>query len=107
MDFGTTPAPQGSPDIDDATRLAASTRQRTVMPAHDGVTPDDLGDEQVVTQHLMQPAVANAANDTEYTPGDGSDNMASPRVPRIALMISVSVSLILAALLIYVYLVFI
>lgn len=105
MEFGTAPQPQGSPDIDNATRMAASARMHTVTPAHTDVAPDEYSDEQIVTQHMVQPAVANAANDTEYTPNDHAANMAHLQVPRIALMISISISLILAALLVYVFLV--
>jgi hypothetical protein len=87
--------------------MEISSRQHTVLPAHGDVAPDDLSDEQVITQHLVQPAVPNAANDTEYTSGGGADYIAPQKAPRIALMISISASLlVLAALLIYVVLVF-
>lgn len=104
MEFGTVPAPLGSPDIDDATRLEASMRPRTVAPAHDDVRPDDLSDDIIVTQHMTQPAVPNAANDTEYTPGDPSDNIAAQKVQHIALIVATSLSLVLSAFLVYVFL---
>jgi|GEM_PF-4249568 len=106
MEFGSAPQPQGSPDIDDATRMAASTRLRTLQPTHDAVTPDDLSDDEIITQHMMQPAVANAANDTEYTQGDQSDNIAPHKPARIALTAILSGSLLFAALLVSLYLIF-
>jgi len=105
MEFGTTPPTPGSLDIDDATRLAASTRQRILQPAHDSVAPDDLNDDEIVTQHMMQPAVANTTNDTEYTQGDQAENIAPPKPPRIALTATISGSLLLAALLVSLYIV--
>lgn len=107
MEFGSTQQPQGSPDITDAARMEASSRMHTVLPAHDTVVPDDLSDEQIVTQHMVQPAVANAANDTEYIQ-DGKDaEFPAQKAYHLALTISISISLILAALLIYVFLVFV
>lgn len=104
MEFGTTPALLGSPDIDDSTRLEASTRLRTIAPAHTDVKPDDLSDDIIVTQHMTQPAVPNASNDTEYTPGDLSENIAAQKVQHIALIVAVSLSLVLVAFLVYVFL---
>lgn len=105
MESGTATPPLGSPEIDDATRMAASTRMRTLQPTHDAVTPDDLNDEEIVTQHMVQPAVANATNDTEYTEGDDSDNIAPHKPPHIALIASISGSLLAAAVLVSVYLI--
>ncbi|MEO5949761.1 MAG: hypothetical protein ABIP74_05130 [Candidatus Saccharimonas sp.] len=106
MEFGTAPPPLGSLDIDDATRLAASTRKRTLQPEHDTVVPDDLNDDEIITQHMMQPAVANVTIDTEYTQGDQSDNIAPHKPARIALMAIISGSLLFAALLVSAYLIF-
>jgi hypothetical protein len=104
MEFGAN-SQAGSPEISDAQRIEAGSRIHLVEPAHAGITPDDLSDGQVITQHVVRPAVANAANDTEYTPGDDAINMRPAQVPRVILLVSVSISLILAALLIYVFLV--
>lgn len=106
MEFGSSPQPQGSPDIDDATRLEASTRQRVILPSHDSVAPEDLSDEQIITQHLVQPAVANASNDTEYLDGDQADNIAADKSYHIRLLVSLSVIVLLAAILIFVYILF-
>jgi len=78
---------------------------RTVAPAHTAVKPDDLSEEQAVAQHIAQPAVANAANDTEFTQGDSSQNIATQKAYHVALTIAVSVTSVLAALLIYIYLI--
>ena len=103
MEFGNPPAPKGSPTIDEATRLAASTRVNMIMPSHNNVIADDLSDSQIVTQHLVQPAVANAANDTESTTGDSASNIAPQKIHIVALTASISVSLALTALLAYVF----
>ena len=67
MEFGTTPEPQGSPEIDDATRFEATTRQHTVVPLHTDVAADELPDEQVVTQHIVSAPLANIPSDQEAT----------------------------------------
>lgn len=106
MEFGTTPQPQGSPDIDDATRLAASTRIRTLEPTHNTVTADELSDDEIVTQHLMQPAAASVANDIEFTEGDQAQNIAPDKPHHIALLVIMSSSLVVAALVAYLFLTF-
>lgn len=104
MEFGTSPQAQGSPDIDNAARDAASARVHTVLPTHDAVTPEDLSDEQIITQHLVQPAVANAANDTEYSPGDTTDNILDQSSHRTGLIIALSVVLVAVAAFVAVFL---
>lgn len=104
MEFGTAPQPQGSPEIDDFARREASSRMHTVMPAHESVTPDELTDEQVVTFHAVQPAVANVANDTELTEGDQSVNIVPDKSHRVALTASISISLLLTAVVTYIFL---
>jgi hypothetical protein len=104
MESGTSPQPQGSPDIDNAARDAASARVHTVLPTHNAVIPEDLSDEQIITQHLVQPAVANAANDTEYLPGDDTDNLLPQSSHRTGLIIALSVILMLLATFVAVFL---
>ena len=106
MEFGTTPQPSGSPEIDDAARLAASTRNKVIAPTHDAVVPDELSDDEIITQHLMQPAAASVANDIEFTQGDQAQNMAPDKPHHIALTAITSGSLVIIALIAYLYLTF-
>ena len=103
MEFETNQPAQGSSDVDELARAAARTRINTVMPTHDGVAPEEFSDEQIVTQHTVQPAPANAANDTEYTQGDATASIVEPPNHQTVIMISVSVLLVIFAVLAYVF----
>lgn len=105
MEFETAPTPQGSSESDDIARDEASARVHTVLPTHDSVAPDDLSDEQVVTQHLVQPAVANAANDTEYSSGDAADAIVA-HSSHTTMLVILTVVLILIAAMIVAFLVY-
>lgn len=107
MEFGTAPAPQGSPDIDDATRIAAATRQMIMSPLHSDIAPDDLSDDIVVNQHIIQPPIANVGTDTETTitsssqPADPFMSKQTHPSHRIALISSVAGMLVLGTLVTY------
>lgn len=69
MEFDSNTSGDKSPDISDETRMAASTRQKSVDPIHEDVVADDLPDELIANQHIIQGPLANAANDSEATVG--------------------------------------
>lgn len=83
-----------SDEISDAQRLAATTKQVTIDPVHEDVAPDDLPDEQIATQHILQPAIANIPTDSEHTL-PAIKQRAAVRTHRFALAVSLAVVSIL------------
>lgn len=51
--------------VSDEARLLAQSKKLTLQPVHTEVTPEDLPDSVVVSQHLARGAMANIAMDTE------------------------------------------
>lgn len=51
--------------ITDEDRRLAESKKLTINPAHARVVTDDVPDEQIATNHLVSPPIANAPNDTE------------------------------------------
>lgn len=56
----TTPRP-----ITDEDRRLAESKKLTLDPIHARVVTDDVPDDQIATNHLVNPPIANAPNDTE------------------------------------------
>lgn len=51
--------------ITDEDRRLAESKKLTLNPIHNRITSDDVPDEQIATNHLVNPPIANAPNDTE------------------------------------------
>jgi hypothetical protein len=51
--------------ITDEDRRLAESKKLTLDPIHTRVVTDDVPDEQIATNHLVNPPIANAPNDTE------------------------------------------
>lgn len=51
--------------ITDEDRRLAESKKLTLDPIHTRVVVDDVPDEQIATNHLINPPIANAPNDTE------------------------------------------
>lgn len=51
--------------ITEEDRRLAESKKLTLDPIHARVVTDDVPDEQIATNHLVNPPIANAPNDTE------------------------------------------
>jgi hypothetical protein len=49
----------------DADRRLAEAKKLTLQPLHADITPDAVQDSEIATRHTIEPAIANASNDTE------------------------------------------
>lgn len=72
--------------ITDEDRRLAESKELTINPAHIRVVADDVPDEQIATNHLVSPPIANAPNDTEQnsrpvqpSPGSLKDEQAQSK----------------------------
>ena len=54
-----------TPPITDEQRRLAESKKLTLDPIHTRVVTDDVPDEQLATNHLVSPPIANVPNDTE------------------------------------------
>jgi hypothetical protein len=53
--------------ISDEQRRLAEAKQITLQPIHADTAPEDESDAEIATRHIVAPAIANVANDTEQT----------------------------------------
>ena len=67
MEFEQNSSTDRSPDIDDATRLAAATRTTTLTPIHEDITPEDKGVGNASLYSATSTATPNVPIDTEAT----------------------------------------
>lgn len=51
--------------VTDEDRRLAESKKLTLDPIHTRVVANDVSDEQIATNHLVNPPIANAPNDTE------------------------------------------
>jgi hypothetical protein len=91
------PEQQTSSDIDEATRLAASTRVLTLAPVHDDITPEDEPEELVANQHIIQPPIANIPTDAEVTLASNTALAHEQANHHLALAASIAIMLIVGS----------
>ncbi len=105
MEFDQPKGASQSPDIDDATRLAATQRKLTVEPVNDAITPEDISDEQVATMHVTQPAISNLAIDSEATPSSASTGTTTKHSPGmiIGLIVAVFAVMVITGVLVFMF----
>jgi hypothetical protein len=70
--------------ITDEDRRLAESKKLTLDPIHTRVVVDDVPDEQIATNHLINPPIANAPNDTEQNsqpiqPASGAQETNTPQ----------------------------
>jgi hypothetical protein len=51
--------------VSDEERRLAETKKLTLEPVHADVVPEAVSDSAIASRHLIEPAIANVANDTE------------------------------------------
>jgi hypothetical protein len=51
--------------VSDEERRLAEAKKLTLQPVHSDIVPDAPQDAEIATRHLLEPAIANVASDTE------------------------------------------
>ena len=82
MDVETTSSGGKSPEISDAQRLEASTRQTTLTPLNQNITADEQPAEVTVNQHIINGPIGNSPAETESTVGTGNGIIISSDVSK-------------------------
>lgn len=91
MELETNTSGDKSPDISDAERRAASSRQTTVAPLHQDVVAEDDSEEMTVNQHILEGPLANSPSESESTTGSGTGIVLSTDVSKPFALVAVGI----------------